>query len=113
MSASTIICYGLLVLVGAVALWYKSNAKLNTKVAGLISAAEQEYADTTKAGLQKFEWVVSQLYNLIPAPVRPFIPRELIASVVQSTFDAIQGYAIQQLNRLADKIIETEEQSHA
>ena len=58
------------------------------------------YGDLTKAGGFKFDWVVGQLYDLLPLAVRPFVPRSLIEQIVQTTFDAIEGYARMQLDRL-------------
>ena len=58
------------------------------------------YSDWTKAGGVKFEWVVGRLYNLLPLAIRPFVPRSLIEQIVQTTFDAIEGYAKMQLDRL-------------
>lgn len=91
------------VVLGGLALWYKSNAKLHQTVSSLITNAETQYKDLTGAGGIKFEWVVGQLYGLIPAVIRPFIPRTLVRTLVQATFDAIAGYAKLQLDRLAEK----------
>ena len=44
--------------------------------------------------------MVGQLYDLIPLAVRPFVPRKLVEQIVQTTFDAIEGYARMQLDRL-------------
>ena len=85
---------------GGLALWYQGNAKISGRVTALIQRAEELYSDLTKAGGAKFEWVVGQLYELIPLVVRPFVPRRLVEQVVQTTFDAIEGYARMQLDRL-------------
>lgn len=95
-----IIIYALLAILGGFMLYYKGNAKINGKVSELIARAENEYKSTFHAGEIKFEWVVSQLYALIPPVVRPFVPRSLISALVQTTFDAVQGYAKLQLDRL-------------
>lgn len=97
------IIYGLGLLLGGLALWFKGNAKLTGKVAGLIADAEAAYKDATKAGGRKFEWVVDQLYSFIPAAVRPFVPRSTVEALVQTTFDAVQGYAKLQLDKLAER----------
>ena len=85
---------------GGLALWYQGNAKVSGRVAALIRRAEELYSDLTQAGGIKFEWVVGQLYDLIPLAVRPFVPRKLVEQIVQTTFDAIEGYARMQLDRL-------------
>lgn len=87
-------------VLGGLALWYQGNAKVSGRVAALIQRAEELYSDLTNAGGVKFEWVVGQLYSLLPLAVRPFVPRKLVEQVVQTTFDAIEGYARMQLDKL-------------
>lgn len=96
-----IVIYVCTLVFGGLALWYQGNAKISGRVAALIRRAEELYSDLTKSGGVKFEWVVGQLYNLLPLAVRPFVPRKLIEQIVQTTFDAIEGYAKTQLDRLA------------
>ena len=40
----------LYVILGGLAIWFKQNVKLRTKVAELINKAEELYTDTTNAG---------------------------------------------------------------
>lgn len=94
---------------GGLALWYQGNAKISGRVAALIRRAEELYSDLTHAGGVKFEWVVDQLYELIPLAVRPFIPRKLVERIVQTTFDAIEGYARMQLDSLTGSDQETQQ----
>ena len=91
----------LMVVFGGLALWFRGNQKLSGMAAALIAEAEALYQDATKAGGEKFEWVVSSLYAALPAVIRPFMSRGLVESVVQATFDAVEGYAKLQLDRLA------------
>lgn len=95
-----IVIYLCALLFGGLALWYQGNAKVSGRVAALIQRAEVLYSDWTKAGGVKFEWVVGRLYDLLPLAVRPFVPRSLIEQIVQTTFDAIEGYARMQLDGL-------------
>lgn len=95
-----IVIYICTLLFGGLALWYQGNAKVSGRVAALIQRAEVLYSDWTKAGGVKFEWVVGRLYDLLPLAVRPFVPRKLVEQIVQTTFDAIEGYARMQLDRL-------------
>lgn len=90
----------LTVIVGFVSLYFKANAKLYSKVAGFITAAENEYKDANSGG-QKFQWVVGQLYTLIPAAVRPFIPESILAALVQNIFNQVAAYAAKQLDKVA------------
>lgn len=91
----------LMVVFGGLALWFRGNQKLSGMAAALITEAEAVYKDTTKAGGEKFEWVVSSLYQALPGVIRPFLSRSLVESVVQATFDAVEGYAKLQLDKLA------------
>ena len=95
-----IVIYLCALMLRGLALWYRGNAKISGRVAALIRRAEELYSDLTNAGGMKFEWVVGQLYGLIALAVRPFVPRSLIEQIVQTTFDAIEGYAKMQLDRL-------------
>lgn len=94
------IAYILIIIVGGISLWYKGNLTLNKYVTQFINDAEETYIDQTKAGGIKFQWVVTQLQNMLPAVIRPFIPVSLIESIVQSTFEMIESYAKIQLNKI-------------
>ena len=89
---------------GGLALWFKGNGTLSALAAGFIAEAEALYKDVTKAGGEKFNWVVERLYGVLPSAIRPFIPKTLVESVVQSTFDAIEKYAKLQLDKLAQGV---------
>lgn len=87
---------------GGLALWFKGNGTLSSLAAGFIAEAEALYKDVTKSGGEKFNWVVERLYGVLPSAIRPFIPKSLVESVVQSTFDAIEKYAKLQLDKLTE-----------
>lgn len=89
---------------GGLALWFKGNGTLSSLAAGFIAEAEALYKDVTKSGGEKFNWVVERLYGVLPSALRPFIPKSLVESVVQSTFDAIEKYAKLQLDKLTQGI---------
>jgi len=93
-----------LILFGGFALYFKSKAVLIEKVTGYITQAEIKYKEATKAGGQKFEWVIDRLYVYVPAWLRPLITREVISQIVQYVFDGVQAYAKLQLDRLTDKV---------
>ena len=91
----------LLALLGGLALWFKGSGTLRGLAAELILEAEEYYKDVTKAGGEKFEWVVSSLYQYLPAVIRPFIPRTVVETIVQTTFNAVEQYAKLQLDKLS------------
>lgn len=91
-----------MVFLGFTTIWYKGNANLKTAVSDLISEAEYLYKDSSKAGGEKFNWVVDQLYNLLPLPLKAIISKQMIGQIVQSSFNAMSLYAKSQLDRLTD-----------
>lgn len=109
--------YILFALLGAAAVYYKNNPKLQGKVkeaenwreklrgyaAEYIAKAEAAYQGTKRGG-EKFEWVVTALYGLLPDAVTPFISRETVGDIVQGVFDSIESYAKRQADKLADRM---------
>ena len=107
------------IILGFLSIYFKSNSKLSGGAAQLIAKAEYDYKDTISGG-QKFQIVVVQLYSLLPAFIRPFIPKAIISAIVQNVFDQISSYANQQLNKAVDsatqytgKVIDTVEDTAA
>lgn len=98
------ITYDLLVL-GAAALFYYSSKKKELVVAAenAIAQAENAYKDATNAGGRKFEYAVDLIYTSIPSPIRFLFPREMIANIVQTTFDRIEEYARIQVKKVSEK----------
>ncbi len=93
-----------LLLMGAGLAYYRTNAKLQRFVAGLIARAEIKYAEAKSGGV-KFEWVCSTIYRLIPVPLRVVITRQMIEQLVQGTFNSMAAYAKTQLDKLVDTAI--------
>lgn len=96
----------LYVILGGLAIWFRSNDKLKGKVAELINIAESMFTDTTKAGGKRFEWVVNSLYELLPKAVRKVFPKSIIESIVQNVFDSMKDFAKKNLDTLTDKVID-------
>lgn len=99
-----LVLYVLTAIFGGMALWYRQNAAIRSRVAGLIAEAENRYGILSKSGDIKFEWVVSRIYQTVPDAIRLFLPRSLINSVIQTTFDAMESYSAQQLERFTEKV---------
>lgn len=93
-----------LTLLGVGLAYYRTNAKLQEYVAGLIAAAEGKYTET-KSGGAKFAFVCNRIYALVPVPLRAVITRQMIEQIVQGTFDSMAAYAKTQLDRLVDTAI--------
>ncbi len=94
------------IILGGFALYFQTNSKLHKKVSAFIDEAEAAYADTSKAGGRKFNYVVDRLYKLVPIAMKPFITRNMLESLVQEAFNVIEGYAKQQLDNAVDKVID-------
>lgn len=89
-----------LVVIGFLAAYYKKRKELQEKAVGFIEQAESMYLDVTKAGGKRFEAVVTWLDGRVPAVLKPFITRDTISKIVQSTFDLMQRFAEQQLDKI-------------
>lgn len=94
------------VIFGFLALYLSSKEKVISKVTEFIAQAEADYKDATKAGGKKFEWVVNQLYNLVPTPFKMFLTKEVLGAIVQYTFDYIEKYATTLLDKSIEKVEE-------
>lgn len=77
--------------------------EITAKANDYIVEAEQAYVDSTKAGGEKFEYVVNALMDLIPDQIEGFITRDLVSSIVQSAFESIEKYAQTQLDEILGK----------
>ena len=93
----------LYILLGGLALWFKTNGKLNKMVGVLIDKAEEEFTGF-KQGNERFQAVVGWLYDLIPAILKPFFPQKFIEALVQNAFDQITSFAKKQLNKAVDEV---------
>ena len=112
MSTYEIIMTILAVIFGGLSLYVGSKKKIGDVVAEFIDQAEEIYKDSTQSGGEKFEWVITKIYSIIPTALKPFITRELISTVVQKTFDFMESYAKKQLDKVVDKVIpETTEET--
>ena len=107
-----IIAYILTVVLGALSVYFKRSAAAQNKAAEIenwlsvikssaekyIVRAEREFVGTQRGG-EKFEWVINYLFSLLPEWVKPYISPNMIADIVQSTFDAMAEYASMQLDK--------------
>ena len=104
MSIYEIIMTVLTVLFGGLSLYIQTKKNLNSKVVGFINEAEEAYKDTAKAGGSKHQYVVEKLYSIVPVPLRVFITKAMIESIVDKAFEKIEGYATKQLDKVVNKI---------
>lgn len=102
----------LTLLIGLVAVYFRVSVKAQTKAKQIqetiaeitaktvifIREAEEKYYDATNMGGTKFNEVVDRLFALVPQQLQMIITREMIAEIVQSTFDEIEEYMRLQLD---------------
>ena len=105
MSIYEIVMTVLAVIFGGLSLYISGKKNVIDSVTGFIDEAEEIYKDSTQNGGEKFEWVVDQIYNIIPVALKPFITKETISTVVQKVFDIMESYAKKQLDKVVDKVI--------
>jgi DNA-binding CsgD family transcriptional regulator len=85
--------------------YFRVHDQLRRRSIKYIAEAEELYKDSTKAGGQKFSWVVDNLYELIPPPLKVIITKKCMEKIVQSSFDAIEDYAKMQLDMAVEKYL--------
>lgn len=107
-----ILKYCAIILCGGLSIYFKYSPKAQTKAKEVseviaditakaiifIKEAEEEYKDISKSGGRKFNDVVEKLHGLVPEGLHMIITKEMIADIVQSTFDQIEEYVKLQLD---------------
>jgi hypothetical protein len=96
----------LTVIFGALSAYLRTNEKIMNSSIKYIAEAEEMYKDVSKAGGQKFTWVVDTLYNMVPRPLRVVITKKCVEKMVQSTFNGIEAYAKTQIDKAVDNYFE-------
>lgn len=109
MTIYDIIMLILTVVFGGLSLYLKTKTDLMEIAKYKIAEAESEYYDATKAGGEKFEWVVNVLYTYLPSPLRLVFTKESIGMIVQKVFDGVETYASIQIDKAVKKITEKSE----
>lgn len=101
--------YVLSICLGGVALYIKGKKTITDNAVKYINEAEEGYQNLVIAKGEKFDYVVDNIYNLIPTVVRPFVTKDLVAIIVQNIFDQMESYAVKQADKIVDKILEKPE----
>ncbi len=99
-----------LLIFGGVAIYIKTKAEiknicaeLTSKADGFIAEAEMEYINVKKAGTDKHNYVVKQLYALVPRWAKFIFTEDFISHLVEKTFAKVESYAKTQLDKVVDK----------
>lgn len=104
MTIYEIISLMIIVIFGFLSTYFNYKTKLQATISGHISDAEHTYNDVTKSGGEKFQFVVDTIYKVVPTIFKPFITKDMIGKLVQSTFDQMAIYATKQLDTMMEKI---------
>ena len=104
-----IIWFAVLFVLGAVArfitAYLKAKGVVTEEAAHQIAVAEEAFATMEKAGEKKMQYCIDALYDLIPAPVKLFLTREMIGEIVQKVFDQVEKYKDVWIEAAAESII--------
>lgn len=100
----SIVMTALMVIFGFLCSYIKTKTNLISKASDFINKAEEDYKDVSKAGSEKFNFVVAALHNALPAPMKLFFTEQVISLIVQHVFNSMQDYATKQLDKIVDKI---------
>lgn len=86
-----------ILIIVSIVIGYYFNVKqrLLDAINGKIDEAEGNLID----GKEKMEYVVTELYRLIPIPYRSIFNKSFIEKLVQKAFDKIEDYAKKQVNK--------------
>lgn len=80
--------YIAMLALGALSLYWQSNARLREIAGKYIASAQVLYTDKE----QRLNWVVAQIYKVVPAVMRPFLTPERVKQIVQAVFDGSKAY---------------------
>jgi len=83
--------------------YFRTSKVVREFVAQLIADAEERFSNVEKAGAEKMAWVIAQIYEFIPAWLKPFLTTEKIQAIVQTVFDKIKAFADLQVLKLKAK----------
>ena len=88
----SILCSGVAIFIS----YYLSVKKMiESSVVDAINMAEELDA----MGAEKMAAAVETIYELVPVIVKPFISRQMIEVIVQTSFDKIEEYALKQIKK--------------
>lgn len=102
MGIKEVIILLLTTVLGFAVSYFKAKTNIKTLAAKWILFAEEQYRGYTKAGNEKFQLVVNKIHNCIPSILKFIFTKKVIAELVQNTFNAMQAYAQEQLDKQID-----------
>lgn len=85
----------LTVITTVIGYYFNIKQKLLDAVNDKIDNAEEIF----KNGKEKMNYVINELYNLVPLPYKSIFNKDFIEKLVQKAFDKIEDYAEKQANK--------------
>ena len=82
-----IMILALLLILTIYVLW--KSKKLKVAALFLVDRAEKDILGT-KRGLERLNWVLDSIRDLIPTPFRALFPKSMLIKIIQWAFDKIQ-----------------------
>lgn len=90
------IIFGVLAVIGYfLSYYFHIKAKIYAATEKAVDEAEQD----DKVAAEKMELAVNQIYDLIPAILKPLFSKEVIKGIVQNAFNSIESYAKKQIEK--------------
>lgn len=96
---------GLFLLIGFLAVYFKSRDLYNRYLASIqkravtyITEAESEYTGL-KQGSKRMAFVVDALYEFLPSWIRVVFTKERLQEIAQDTFDEMEKFAMEFLDK--------------
>ena len=100
-----VVCFVLSVVAQFIAAYLKAKGHITEEAAHQIAIAEEAFSTVEKAGEKKMQYCIDALYDLIPAPVKLFLTREMIGEIVQRVFDNVEKYKDAWIDKAASELI--------
>lgn len=100
-----IVCFILSVVAQFISAYLKAKGEVTEEAAHQIAVAEEAFATMEKAGEKKMQYCIDALYDLIPAPVKLFLTRQMIGEIVQRVFDNVEKYKDAWIDKAASELV--------
>lgn len=100
-----VVCAIIGIVAQFISAYLKAKGVVTEEAAHQIAVAEEVFATVEKAGEKKMQYCIDALYDLIPAPVKLFLTREMIGEIVQRVFDNVEKYKDAWIDKAASELI--------
>ena len=103
-----------IIIAAAVVRYFQVKENIRKVANQEITKVEKKYLSVREIGMKKMNECVDYLYdNYVPVFFRPFITKEKINEIVQSTWEYVEAYAVAQTDKIIEENIDKIEQAAA